>query len=127
MSERRTLRFDPYVARAIAAMKNAPAQKWTVRALAREAGLSRAPFARRFRTATGTSPLRWLTEHRLRIARRRLVESDDALAVIARDVGYGSEFALSKAFKRLMGIAPAIFRRRATVLAHARATFRAAA
>jgi AraC-like DNA-binding protein len=124
MSASSVVRFDPYVARAIAAMKKEPARKWTVASLAREAKISRAPFARRFRRATGTSPLRWLTEHRLRMATRRLVETDDALAAIAIDIGYATEFAFGKAFKRLLGIAPGLFRRRALT---ARSTFRAAA
>jgi AraC-like DNA-binding protein len=124
MSPGTVVPFDPHVARAIAAMKKEPARKWTVASLAREAKISRAPFARRFRRVTGTSPLRWLTDHRLRIATRRLVESGDALAAIAFDVGYATEFAFSKAFKRLIGIAPGLFRRRALA---ARPTFRAAA
>jgi AraC-like DNA-binding protein len=102
---------DPYVARALAAMKAEPARRWTVAALSRVAGLSRAPFARRFVRATGTSPLRWLAEHRLGIARSRLLASDATLASIAAQVGYRSEFAFSKAFKRRFGIAPAFFRR----------------
>jgi transcriptional regulator GlxA family with amidase domain len=102
---------DAYVRRAIDAMRAEPARAWTVAALARVAGLSRAPFARRFQRATGTSPLRWLTELRLGLARRRLVESDLALAPIAVEVGYASEFAFSKAFKRLFGVAPSRFRR----------------
>lgn len=92
-------------------MKSDPARRWTVASLARAAGLSRAPFARRFRQATGKSPLRWLTEHRLDVARARLLRTDLALAAIANEVGYGSEFAFSKAFKRLLGVAPGTFRR----------------
>lgn len=105
---------DEYVARALAAMTGAPARRWTVAALSRVAGLSRAPFARRFRRATGTSPRRWLTVHRLTIARARLASSDVPLAVVAGEVGYGSEFAFSKAFKRLFGVAPTVFRRATT-------------
>jgi transcriptional regulator GlxA family with amidase domain len=101
---------DAYVERALEAMRAEPAREWTVAALARVAGLSRAPFARRFHRATGTSPLRWLTAHRLELARQRLLESDLGLAAIASEIGYGSEFALSKAFKRLFGIAPRAFR-----------------
>jgi AraC-like DNA-binding protein len=106
---------DPYVERALAAMKADPARRWTVSALARVAGLSRAPFARRFRRALGVPPLRWLTEHRLAAARRRLVETDLALAAIAAEIGYESEFAFAKAFKRRFGVAPGRFRRIASV------------
>jgi transcriptional regulator GlxA family with amidase domain len=105
--------LDPYVARALAAMKAEPARPWTVASLARVAGLSRAPFARRFREATGTSPLRWLSEHRLALAEERLVETDLGLAAIAVEIGYASEFAFSKAFKRKVGVAPGVFRRSA--------------
>ena len=104
---------DAYVDRALEAMKADPARPWTVAALSRVAGLSRAPFARRFHRATGTSPLRWLTEHRLGLAQARLVESDLALSAIAAEIGYASDFAFSKAFRRLVGVAPGVFRRAA--------------
>jgi transcriptional regulator GlxA family with amidase domain len=117
---------DPYVDRAISAMKAGPARRWTVATLARAAGLSRAPFARRFRRATGTSPLRWLAAHRLGLAQSHLLAGDTTLAAIAAEVGYATEFALSKAFKRLFGIAPAGFRREAMRVSGA-PRFRAAA
>ena len=104
---------DEYVDRALAAMKAAPTRRWTVAALARVAGLSRAPFARRFRQATRTSPRRWLAAYRLGLARSHLLCGDITLAAIAAEVGYATEFALSKAFKRTFGIAPARFRREA--------------
>lgn len=102
---------DPYVARAIAAMKADPSRRWTVAALARIGGLSRAAFARRFSRALGKAPLRWLTEHRLRLAQARLLETDLGLAGIAVEIGYVSEFAFAKAFKRVFGVAPGLFRR----------------
>lgn len=117
---------DPYVARAIAAMKADPSRRWTVAALARVACLSRAPFARRFRRVAGVPPMRWLTEHRLRTARARLIDTDLTLAGIAAEVGYDSEFAFAKAFKRLFGIAPGRFRRLGPGSGRA-STFRAAA
>ncbi len=119
---------DEYVERALAAMKRDPARCWTVAALARVAGLSRAPFARRFRRATGASPRQWLTVHRLGLALSRLVTTDAALAVIAVEIGYASPFAFSKAFKRLVGMAPALFRVAIVERAsRGRPTFRAAA
>jgi transcriptional regulator GlxA family with amidase domain len=105
---------DWYVQRALAAMRADPARRWTVAALARVAGLSRAPFARRFHRSTGTSPLRWLTEHRLGLAQSRLVQTDLGLAAIAVEIGYGSDFAFAKAFKRTFGVAPGGFRRLAS-------------
>ena len=120
---------DAYVEKAVAAMRADPARRWTVAALSRIAGLSRAPFARRFRRATGMPPLRWLTEHRLGLAQQSLVENDLPLAEIAVVIGYASEFALSKAFKRLFGIAPGLYRRAASVRRRASVApiFRAAA
>ncbi len=103
---------DPYVERAIAAMRAEPARRWTVAALARVAGLSRAPFARRFQRSTRTTPLQWLTEHRLGLAREELIHGERKLASIANAIGYGSEFAFSKAFKRVFGVAPTVYRRR---------------
>jgi len=111
---------DAYVDRALAAMTAEPARRWTVASLARVAGLSRAAFARRFRCATGKAPLQWLTDLRLGLATERLVRSDDSIAEIAFVVGYGSEFALSKAFKRRFGVAPGVYRRTATLPATSR-------
>ena len=103
---------DRRIARALELMQARPTERWTVAALARAAGLSRAAFARRFLVELGVPPLRHLTELRMRRAARRLAESDDALAAIAAEVGYDSEFAFSRAFKRHMGEAPGGFRRR---------------
>ncbi len=104
---------DSHVERALAAMRSDPARRWTVAALGRVAGLSRAALARRFTRELGTSPLRWLAEHRLRRAQERLVETDLPLAAIATDVGYQCEFAFAKAFKRIVGLPPGVFRRAA--------------
>jgi len=104
--------WDTYAEKALEAMKRDPSRRWTVAELARSAGLSRAPFAKRFKRATGTSPLRWLTRYRLDLARRRVLEGQRSLAEIAQEVGYATEFALSKAFKRTFGMAPIVYRRR---------------
>jgi AraC-like DNA-binding protein len=102
---------DEQVERAIEAMKSAPTRRWTVATLGRVAGLSRAAFARRFARATGGTPLRWLTGHRMELARNRLLETDEPLAAVAVEVGYACEFAFAKAFKRIVGVAPGAFRR----------------
>ena len=115
--------IDLQVARAIAAMKADPSRAWTVAALAKIACLSRAAFARRFKKAMRVPPLRWLTEHRLKIAQTRLVETELALAAVAQEIGYVSEFAFAKTFKRMFGVAPGKFRR----MAHHATPFRAAA
>ena len=105
---------DRQVAKAIEAMKKDPARRWTVEALAALAGLSRAAFARRFLKETASSPLRFLTDLRLQLAAERLAMSDEALAAIGSWIGYESEFAFARAFKRRFGIAPGQFRRAST-------------
>jgi AraC-like DNA-binding protein len=101
---------DLSVARALDAMMQDPSRRWTVAELARIAGLSRAAFARRFRRALGVSPLRYLTDLRMRFAAEQLTTGADKLAAIAARVGYTSEFAFAKAFKRAFGISPGTFR-----------------
>jgi AraC-like DNA-binding protein len=103
---------DRRVARALQLMQARPTERWTVAALAKAAGLSRAAFARRFLAELGVPPLRYLTDLRMQRAARRLSETDDSLAAIAAEVGYDSEFAFGRAFKRHMGEAPGAFRRR---------------
>lgn len=115
---------DAHVEKAIDAMKAAPTKRWTVAELAKVAGLSRAAFARRFQADQGVGPLHWLSAHRVDLARQYLMETTYPLARIATLVGYTCEFAFAKAFKRLTGIAPGVYRRSARV---ATAVFRAVA
>ena len=100
---------DPVVARALALMHNEYARGWTLDTLARAAGASRATLARNFAAAVGTTPMRFLTERRLSVAKGLLRRSTRTLDEIAGEVGYGSAFSLSKAFKREFGAAPAHF------------------
>ncbi|MAQ14596.1 MAG: hypothetical protein CMN30_07340 [Sandaracinus sp.] len=79
--------------------------------LAKRVGVSRASLVRRFRADVGESPGRYLTGVRLRRAAHRLLTTTDGLAAIAHDIGYASEFAFSRAFKRRYGVAPGIYRR----------------
>lgn len=102
---------DVHVERALDAMKREPTRRWTVAQLARVAGLSRSAFARRFTMELGVPPLKWLAEHRLDLAREKLITTDLPLSAIATEVGYACEFAFAKAFKRLFGRAPGLFRR----------------
>jgi AraC-like DNA-binding protein len=102
---------DLCVRKALGLLASRLSERWTVERLARELGLSRAALARRFGAATGTSPLRYLAEARIAEAERLLLESDASLSEIARRVGYESEFAFNRAFKRLRGVAPGQFRR----------------
>jgi transcriptional regulator GlxA family with amidase domain len=102
---------DRQVERALEAMTARPEHRWTVESLAKLAGLSRAAFARRFVRSTGAPPLEYLTDLRMQLAAARLRETDEPLVAIAISVGYVSEFAFAKAFKRRFGRAPGLFRR----------------
>ncbi|MFE6870053.1 AraC family transcriptional regulator [Kitasatospora sp. NPDC057692] len=104
---------DPAVSRALDAIHRSPERNWTVETLAGEAGLSRAAFARRFAALVGRPPLGYLTWWRLTTAARRLDGTDEPLNSIARQVGYGSEFAFAHAFKREFGLPPGRYRRAA--------------
>ena len=98
---------DPVVGPAVRCMYGEPARGWTVEALAREAGVSRAVLARRFTELVGQTPMAFLTEWRLALAADLLREPGATLEAVARQVGYGTPFALSAAFKRVRGISPA--------------------
>ncbi|MGC4086827.1 MAG: AraC family transcriptional regulator [Polyangiaceae bacterium] len=102
---------DRHVARAIALMQQMLSKDLDVKQLARAVGLSRAAFAKRFVAATGCSPHRFLQALRLERAAVLLTEGDQGLAEIAAQVGYASEFAFSRAFKRHHGVAPSVYRR----------------
>ncbi|GIE98786.1 AraC family transcriptional regulator [Paractinoplanes rishiriensis] len=101
---------DRPTAAALAAMHRDPARPWTVAALAAEARMSRATFARRFTALVGQPPLTYLTWWRLTTAARLLRRDDAPLAVVAKAAGYTSEFAFAAAFKRQHGIAPGRYR-----------------
>lgn len=101
---------DPIVARALAVMHARPATPWTIDALAREVSLSRATLTRRFTKLVGEPPLAYLTRWRMDLAARQLRETGNAVSIIAHGVGYTSEFAFSRAFTRLRGVAPGRYR-----------------
>ncbi|MFI1031473.1 AraC family transcriptional regulator [Streptomyces sp. NPDC020951] len=103
---------DPPITAALHAIHRDPASPWTVAKLASEAGLSRAPFARRFALLIGQPPLAYLTWWRMTTAARLLRTSDAPLRSVATQVGYTSEFAFANAFKRTHGTAPGTYRRR---------------
>ena len=102
---------DPHVGRALGLLHARVADPWTVDALAREVGLSRSALGERFAALLGEPPMRYLTRWRMQIATLRLRESRDALAKIAAGVGYDSEAAFNRAFKRENGVPPAAWRR----------------
>ncbi|GLY74241.1 AraC family transcriptional regulator [Actinoallomurus iriomotensis] len=97
---------DPVVGAALRLLHGEPAHPWTVAALAARTGVSRAALARRFSDLVGEPPMTYLTDLRLALAADLLREPDATVAAVARQVGYGSAFALSAAFKRERGISP---------------------
>ncbi|MBL8698653.1 MAG: AraC family transcriptional regulator [Alphaproteobacteria bacterium] len=97
---------DPQIGRALALIHRDLATDWTADALAREAALSRSAFMDRFTELVGVPPIRYLTSLRLQSARRELRETRKTIAQLAHGVGYGSEEAFSRAFKREFGRSP---------------------
>lgn len=102
---------DPHVGKALAMLHADPARDWEVEALARDAGLSRSALNDRFNALIGEPPMQYLTGWRLALASQALASSNDAVARIAERVGYDSEAAFNRAFKREFGIPPAAWRR----------------
>lgn len=103
---------DPAIGRALALMHARVAHPWTSEALAAEALLSRSAFAERFTTLVGVPPMSYLTTWRMQVAGQRLRESRRSIAQVAEAVGYESEAAFARAFKREMGVSPGEYRRR---------------
>ena len=103
---------DRFVGRALAQLHAQPARAWTVDALAGEVGLSRSALAQRFTDLVGVPPMQYLARWRLQIAAQQLRTSDHPLAAVAVDVGYDSEAAFNRAFKREFGMPPATWRKR---------------
>lgn len=103
---------DDVVGHALRLIHNEPAQPWSVASLAAQVGLSRAAFARRFHELVGEPPMSYLTNWRLELAADLMVQPDATLDAVARQVGYGTGFALSTAFKRVRGVSPADHRQR---------------
>jgi AraC-like DNA-binding protein len=104
---------DRLVARALSLMHARPAQRWTVEDLARQVGMSRSGLAQRFTDLVGMPPMQYLARWRLQLAAQRLRLSDRPLVVVAEEVGYESEAAFSRAFRREFGMPPASWRRAA--------------
>lgn len=104
---------NPYLRNALVAIHENPAHPWQVEELAHKAGLSRAAFAQRFKELLGDTPVNYVTKVRIQKAMELLVCSEESIERIAETVGYGTGFALSKAFKRISGVSPQQFRRQA--------------
>ena len=106
---------DRQISQVLGLMHGEPARAWTVPALARAAGMSRATLARRFATLVGEPPLRYLSRWRMHLAADLLRAQSMSVGEAAARVGYRSEAAFSRAFRSVMGTAPARFRRAASV------------
>ncbi|MFT3925739.1 MAG: AraC family transcriptional regulator [Myxococcales bacterium] len=102
---------DPNVGRALQQIHQRPAHAWSLEELAKEAGVSRSTLAERFGQLMGMAPIQYLAQWRIQLAAALLRTSNCSLAEIAQQVGYGTEFALSRAFKREVGLSPASYRR----------------
>lgn len=101
---------DPYVGRALFLIHRNIAASWSTSSLADEVALSRSAFADRFKSVVGVPPIRYLTISRLQAARLQLRESTKTVAQLAHSIGYESEEAFSRAFKREFGVSPVRWR-----------------
>jgi AraC-like DNA-binding protein len=101
---------DGVVGAAIRLLQENPARPWTVASLAAAVGVSRAVLARRFTELVGAPPMTYLAEWRLALAADLLREPSATISKVAREVGYGTPFALSAAFKRVRGVSPREYR-----------------
>ncbi len=102
---------DERLGRAIAAIHREPGADWTVESLARTAAMSRSAFAARFTDVVGEPAMRYLTRWRLQVARSTLRDVDEPLGIVAERLGYRSEAAFCRAYKREFGVSPGSDRR----------------
>jgi AraC-like DNA-binding protein len=102
---------DDVVGRGLGLLHGAPAHPWTIDELADGVAMSRSAFADRFTALVGQPPMQYLAHWRMQLAAGRLAMGNAKVAAIAEEVGYDSEPAFSRAFKRLMGVSPAAWRR----------------
>jgi len=101
---------DPLVGRALVLMHAMPTRAWTLQGLAAEAGASRSVLGARFNDLMGYPPIQYLTRWRMQLAARRLTDTGQKVAAVAEGVGYDSEAAFSRAFKRYSGVSPSEWR-----------------
>jgi len=104
---------DPFIGKALSLLHDKPAAGWTIDELAKQTGLSRSVLAERFTNLVGIPPMQYLAKWRMQIACELLAGSNANMAGIATQVGYESEAAFSRAFKKMIGKAPSAWRRRA--------------
>ncbi len=103
---------DPFVGKALSLMHGGPARNWTIEELAKDVGLSRSVLAERFADLVGMPPMHYLAKWRMQIASGILSGGNANIATVAAEIGYGSEAAFSRAFKKMVGVTPSAWRRR---------------
>jgi AraC-like DNA-binding protein len=108
---------DRVVGRALALLHEEPAHDWSIDELGRRVGLSRSSLHERFNQLVGMPPMQYLAQWRMQVAARLLLETRASVAGVALDVGYDSEAAFNRAFKRLVGKPPATWRRERAAMA----------
>ena len=111
---------DASIGRALAVLHERPAEEWTIEKLAEEIALSRSTLHERFVHFIGTSPMQYLARWRMQLAARSLTETDAKVMQVAMDVGYESEAAFARAFRREVGTSPAAWRRERRAVAAAK-------
>jgi AraC-like DNA-binding protein len=104
---------DPYVGKALRLLHESPMQPWTVDLLAHAVAISRSGLAQRFTRLLGQAPMKYLSDWRIHLAKQMLRDGGDNLQTIAERIGYESQFAFTRAFKKATGSPPAVWRRTA--------------
>jgi len=102
---------DPAISKALRAIHDRPAHSWTLQQLASTAGVSRTLLANRFNHLLKLTPMGYITQWRMQLARRRLLTSSQTIIEIAESVGYQSEAAFGRVFKKYFDVGPATYRR----------------
>jgi AraC-like DNA-binding protein len=103
---------DAAVGRALALLHERPALAWTLEELAKQSGMSRSVLADRFAHMVGYPPMQYLTQWRMQLAARLLSDGVMKVSAVGQEVGYASEAAFSRTFKRIAGVSPAAWRER---------------
>ena len=104
---------DPVVGKVLSLIHSSPREPWTIDRLAKESGVSRSVLAERFAELVGLPPIQYLAKWRMQIASKLLSGGTSNLASVAFEAGYESEAAFSRAFKKMVGVSPSVWRRRA--------------
>ena len=103
---------DPFIGKALSLLHGRPVQNWTIEELAKQVGVSRSLLAERFTDLVGIPPMQYLAKWRMQIASELLTSGNAKVATVAVEIGYASEAAFSRAFKKMVGMSPSAWRRR---------------